>query len=312
MNSDSSAKRTPRASAKAASKAGEGAPHDAPDPTVAALPADVSETGGGAKGRSASKRGSKAAAPGADAAPTGAYDPAETRNRLLDKAEALFAEHGFNGVSMRTITGAAGVNLAAAHYHFQSKEGLYRAVFARRVGPMNMEREELLRACLAEEERTGRMDPAAVLDAFIGPAIRVSNEPGADNFRRLSGRSAADPSPEVRRVVYELYDQVAVRFVDLLARACPHLTREDLFWRLACAYGAMMYVRADSGRLQRLLGDEFTMSDSAAAMRHLIPVLTAGFTLPSLAVPAKAPRRAPAKASPTSPKPAARKKTSTT
>ncbi|MEW6124199.1 MAG: TetR/AcrR family transcriptional regulator [Pseudomonadota bacterium] len=245
-------------------------------------------------------------------APTGVYDPAETRNRLLDTAEALFAEHGFNGVSMRTITGAAGVNLAAAHYHFQSKEGLYRAVFARRVGPMNAERELLLGACIEAYERTGQLDPAAVLDAFIGPAIRVSNEPGADNFRRLSGRSSADPSPEVRRVVYELYDEVAERFVDLLVKACPHLTREDLFWRLACAYGAMMYVRADSGRLQRLLGDEFIMSDSAAAMRHLIPVLAAGFALPSLAAPAKAPRRPSGKAAAPSTTPAPRKKKTST
>ncbi len=214
--------------------------------------------------------------------PTPTHDPNETRVRLLDAAELLFAEHGFNGVSMRTITSAAGVNLAAAHYHFRNKEGLYRAVFERRVGPMSMERDQLLDALLAEEARTGKLDPAAVLDAFIGPAIRISNSPGAENFRRLSGRSAADPSPEVRRVVYELYDVSAIRFVEILARACPHLTREDLFWRLTCAYGAMMYVRADSGRMQQLLGSEFIMSDSAAAMHHLIPVLTAGFALPSL------------------------------
>jgi AcrR family transcriptional regulator len=215
------------------------------------------------------------------AAPT--HDPAETRSRLLDAAEQLFAEHGFNGVSMRTITGTAGVNLAAAHYHFQGKEGLYRAVFERRVVPMNEERARLLQACLDEEARTGQLDPSAVLDAFIGPAIRISAAPGADNFRRLSGRASADPSPEARRTIYELYDTVAARFVDILARACPHLAKEDLFWRLACIYGAMMYVRADSGRLQQLLGSEYSMADSSAAMHHIIPVLAAGLAVPSLA-----------------------------
>jgi AcrR family transcriptional regulator len=191
------------------------------------------------------------------AAPT--HDPAETRSRLLDAAEQLFAEHGFNGVSMRTITGTAGVNLAAAHYHFQGKEGLYRAVFERRVVPMNEERARLLQACLDEEARTGQLDPSAVLDA------------------------SADPSPEARRTIYELYDTVAARFVDILARACPHLAKEDLFWRLACIYGAMMYVRADSGRLQQLLGSEYSMADSSAAMHHIIPVLAAGLAVPSLA-----------------------------
>ncbi len=210
-------------------------------------------------------------------------DVSDTRLRLLDAAEALFAEFGFNGVSLRTITSHADVNLAAANYHFRSKEGLFRAVFERRVTPMNAERDRLLDACLAAEARTGRLDPAAVLEAFVGPAIRVSASLGAENFRRLSGRASSDPSAEVRAVVYELYDTVAARFVEVLARACPHLTREDLFWRLSCIYGAMMYVRADSGRLQRLLGDGFKMTDSAAAMHHLIPVLTAGLALPSLA-----------------------------
>lgn len=226
-----------------------------------------------------------AATPAPAIADAPASDPGETRARLLDTAEEMFAEFGFNGVSMRAITGKAGVNLAAAHYHFGSKEGLYRAVFARRVGPMNEEREHLLQACLDAVAEGGAPDPAAVLDAFIGPAIRISASPGAENFRRLSGRASTDPSPEVRRVVYELYDTVAARFVDILSRACPHLSREDMFWRLSCAYGAMMYVRADSGRLQRLLGSEFDMSDSAAAMRHLIPFLTAGFAQPSIAAP---------------------------
>jgi hypothetical protein len=80
----------------------------------------------------------------------------------------------------------------------------------------------------------------------------------------------------------------ARRFVDLLAQATPHLSREDLFWRLTCIYGAMMYVRADSGRLQQLVGYEFRMDDSGAAMRHLIPFLTAGLNLPSLSAPAAA------------------------
>ncbi|TCT06172.1 TetR/AcrR family transcriptional regulator [Aquabacter spiritensis] len=220
-----------------------------------------------------------------DVPPQLVHDPHETRLRLLDAAEALFAEHGYKGVSLRTITGKAGVNLAAAHYHFRNKEGLYRAVFERRVGPMNTERDTLLAACVAAEAQTGALDVAAVLDAFIGPSLRVGALPGGETFRRLSGRAAADPSPEVRRVVYELYDPVAMRFVEVLTRACPHLTREDLFWRLACAYGAMMYVRADSGRLQRLLGDDLSMADSAAAMHHLIPMLTAGFALPSLSAP---------------------------
>ena len=211
-------------------------------------------------------------------APTSDTDPQE---RLLDAAESLFAEHGYNGVSLRMITGSAGVNIAAANYYFRSKEGLFRAVFARRVGPMSVERQQLLDECIARAG--GRAPPVEeVLEAFIAPAIRITASPQAEAFKKLSGRISTDPSPEVRRTVYELYDDIAVRFVDVLRQACPHLSREDLFWRLSCIYGAMMYVRADSGRLQRLLGDDLMMTDSEAALRHLIPFLAAGMKLPPI------------------------------
>jgi AcrR family transcriptional regulator len=211
-------------------------------------------------------------------APTSDTDPQE---RLLDAAESLFADHGYNGVSLRMITASAGVNIAAANYYFRSKEGLFRAVFARRVGPMSVERQQLLDECIARAG--GRAPPVEeVLEAFIAPAIRITASPQAEAFKKLSGRISTDPSPEVRRTVYELYDDIAVRFVDALRQACPHLSREDLFWRLSCIYGAMMYVRADSGRLQRLLGDDLMMTDSEAALRHLIPFLAAGMKLPPI------------------------------
>ena len=45
----------------------------------------------------------------------------ETRIRILDAAEKLFMEHGFDGTSMRMITSSAKVNLAAVNYHFGSR-----------------------------------------------------------------------------------------------------------------------------------------------------------------------------------------------
>src|SRR5215831_15729480 len=67
-----------------------------------------------------------------------------TKNRILDAAEALFMEHGFEATSLRQITAAAGVNLAAVHYHFGGKEELFEAVLTRRLDPMNQERVALL------------------------------------------------------------------------------------------------------------------------------------------------------------------------
>jgi AcrR family transcriptional regulator len=206
---------------------------------------------------------------------------ADAQTRLLDAAERLFAEHSYHGISLRTITAEADVNIAAANYYFGSKEGLFRAVFERRLEPMNRQRREMLESCVV---RAGGATPPAedVIAAFLAPAIRISASPGSEMFRKLSGRASADPSPEVRRVVYSLYDPITQLFVDVLRRSCPHLTRKDLFWRLTCIYGAMMYVRADNGRLQRFFGDDLTTSDSEDTLRHIIPFLAAGLKLPSI------------------------------
>ncbi len=74
----------------------------------------------------------------------------DTRSRILDAAEALFMEHGFDGTSMRLITAQAGVNLAAINYHFGSKELLFQEVFRRRLTDLNRRRIEALDALAAE------------------------------------------------------------------------------------------------------------------------------------------------------------------
>jgi len=73
------------------------------------------------------------------------------RTRILDAAERLFAARGFHGVSIRDITGAAGVDVALANYHFGSKQGLLEAVFLRRAEDLNAERLARLDALIAAQ-----------------------------------------------------------------------------------------------------------------------------------------------------------------
>lgn len=198
-----------------------------------------------------------------------------TRERLLDAAEDLFAHNGFHGVSLRTITAQAGVNLAAANYHFGSKKGLMREVFKRRLAAIHEESSDLIEKCLQDENP--RPDLGQVIAAFLGPSLRAGGGEKAATFRRLAGLAAADPSPEVREIFLELTDDSAQRFVDAVKLACPELAADDLMWRLACVFGTLFYVRANTGRLQRLRGFDADFTDTAEALRHLVPVLVAGF-----------------------------------
>ncbi|EQD66411.1 transcriptional regulator TetR family, partial [mine drainage metagenome] len=93
-----------------------------------------------------------------------------TKQRILGAAEALFAQHGFAGASLRQVTAAANVNLAAVNYHFGSKDNLIEAVFRRRLDALNARRH----AALAKVEIKPDATLEDALDAFIRPALELA------------------------------------------------------------------------------------------------------------------------------------------
>ena len=99
------------------------------------------------------------------------HNPSTSRERLLDAAEELFADYGFNGVSVCKIVEAAKVNLGAIPYHFGTKENLFKQVIYRRALPLQKEREARIRD-LTEGGKKPTMED--VLWALIGSTLRRS------------------------------------------------------------------------------------------------------------------------------------------
>ncbi|WP_374948592.1 TetR/AcrR family transcriptional regulator [Mucilaginibacter sp.] len=60
-------------------------------------------------------------------------DKTDKKDHILDVAEKVFAELGYDGASIRLISGEAGVNMAMLNYYFGSKEGVFLAIFERRI-----------------------------------------------------------------------------------------------------------------------------------------------------------------------------------
>ena len=78
-------------------------------------------------------------------------DKIDKKDHILDVAERVFSELGFEGASTRTISGEAGVNMAMLNYYFGSKEGLFLAIFDRKITSMrtflqNIANDEILNA----------------------------------------------------------------------------------------------------------------------------------------------------------------------
>ncbi len=63
-------------------------------------------------------------------------DKIDKKDHILDVAERVFSQLGFDGASTRTISGEAGVNMAMLNYYFGSKEGLFLAIFDRKITSM--------------------------------------------------------------------------------------------------------------------------------------------------------------------------------
>ena len=93
----------------------------------------------------------------------------DTRQRILDAADQLFGQHRYRATSMRALTEAAGVNLAAVNYHFGSKADLLRATLERHLGPINAER--LSRLDALEREVPGGASVERILDALYRPTF---------------------------------------------------------------------------------------------------------------------------------------------
>jgi AcrR family transcriptional regulator len=208
--------------------------------------------------------------------------PRVTKDRILDAAESLFMEHGFEATSLRTITAAAAVNLASVNYHFGSKEELFQAVLARRLDPMNQERVDLLDR-LEQEVGPVPLPCERILAAMFIPALRLARDPerGGKNFLRLLGRAYADPAPFIRRFLAEQYATMIARFKAAFARALPGLPRKELSWRLHFIMGALSYTLAGTDAL-RLIA-ELTPAETGndeMLLQRLAPFLLAGLQSP--------------------------------
>lgn len=197
-----------------------------------------------------------------------------TKDRILDAAEELFAEEGF-ATSLRAITASAGVNLAAVNYHFGSKDALIQEVFARRLGPLNDERLRLLDRL--EGAASGAGPPLdKIIEAFVGPAIRMSHNPQGATFMRLFGHTLSQRDDRIMRMFTDQFQEIIQRFSAALGRALPHLDRVEVFWRMLFMVGAMAHTMALSDKVPAITGGLCDASDVEATVRRLVPFLAGG------------------------------------
>lgn len=168
-----------------------------------------------------------------------------TPQRILDAAEELFAQHGFDAVTTRDITSLAGVRLNLLSYHFGSKLKLFEAVIDRRLDRVIQRREEILATLRGSgQARSVR----AILKAFIQPyhEMAATGDPGWLRYARLVSRTSQSERH------YDVLDDYMRRTIDVflaaLREALPQAPEASL--RSGFYYAVTLLMASSSGAVR--------------------------------------------------------------
>ena len=224
---------------------------------------------------------------------TATQHDAGTVNRLLDAAERLFAEHGYDGVGMRQLADEAQVNLGAATYHFGSKEKLFIETFMRRFRPAHSERLRLLQ----EAEAVAGSKPLPI-EKIVECMIRPLFELGLEHpvFHLLLGQNLFNPPAFLQSAVHKELGPNIEQFIKAFRRALPKMPEDLIHLRTMWAMGGLLLFSVRAGELPGMHNKKV----HEALLQEMVRFMSAGMQSapvldrskrPALFVPPKPPRR---------------------
>ena len=165
----------------------------------------------------------------------------EVTNRLLDAAENLFAEKGFDGTSIREITSQAKCNLAAVNYHFGGKEKLYSEVFRRRMIAMRDVRIAGIEEVMSQTDHEPTLEELirGFATAFIEPLIDQSS---GRRFMKLMVREMSDPRLPRKMFVEELAAPTLSALGKAMSKLYPGLDQRKIVLSIMSIVGQLVQV----------------------------------------------------------------------
>jgi AcrR family transcriptional regulator len=207
---------------------------------------------------------------------TKAEKRAETIEQILNVAEYLFSRNGLHGVTLKDVARDVGVHHTLLNYYFDDKQHLFDAVFARRAAVTSERRMKALDAY--EQACNGEPTVEGALHAFLDTDLDLYIEGGEGwrNYGALSAQVANTPEWGAK-MMDEHFDPVVLRLIELLQKALPHASKEDLFWGYHFVSGSLMLTLARTGRIDKLSGGACKSEDYAAVKSRMAHFMAAGF-----------------------------------
>ena len=174
----------------------------------------------------------------------------KTKARLLKTTEQLFATKGVAGVTMRGIAQLAKTNLASAHYHFGSKEGIVLEMIKSKIEPINAKR----RKKLADAKLKFPNQPLPTTEIFralihpVGEEVekQIKNKSG---IIEIISRSFTEPARFLENIHKRFFGELSQIFITELKNSHPTANEEDLYWNYHFAVSSMLGALALNRRI---------------------------------------------------------------
>ncbi|GGF56619.1 TetR/AcrR family transcriptional regulator [Alteromonas lipolytica] len=202
----------------------------------------------------------------------------QTKTRIIEAAEQLFALQGYGQTSMREITARADVNLASVNYHFGSKKNLIQALLKRYFDVMMPQIDTALETLIPS---VGRRGVDQVLQSLKGPLLNLNEvQPnGTEMFVQLLGKGYTESQGHLRRFIMGNYGDTVHTILAMLRTALPAIPADELFWRLHFAIGSFVFSMASSQALKDIAKADYQQDiDIADVIEHLFPFVAKGIS----------------------------------
>jgi AcrR family transcriptional regulator len=198
-------------------------------------------------------------------------------DRLLDAAEELFCERGFDDTGVRDIAAAAGCNIASVNYYFHGKDNLYLEVWRRRLVLMREARLASIDKVMSREDPPPQLEDLlrSYANAFIEP---MAHESRGRQFIKLMAREMVDPHLSEDVFYEELIKPTIPALHGALVETCPSLDESKTMLMILSVVGQLMHALHIKGFFEQTHGRgkklfEYSLTD---AVDHIVKFSAAG------------------------------------
>jgi len=196
-------------------------------------------------------------------------------DRLLDAAEQLFSEQGFDATSIRDLAAATDCNIASVNYYFGGKENLYTEVWRRQLTVLRESRLVSIRKAISCTDGPPRLEEllASYAHAFVEP---LADKARSQRLIRLMAREIIDPHLPRGMFLTEMAKPTMTALEEALLKTCPHLDKSKIPVLIISLIGQLMHIMHVKTMFDQAQTADWPKLDLRQAINDIVTFSAAG------------------------------------